>query len=877
MDMPVIRTGEPLPPGVQAGPSLLTPEAVQITLTYPELPGNVQKLVVEAGGHANMPALVRNQSGIVDNYEVQIRGMPEEWCNVAPPSVYLVPFGAPSGTYEQEVTLHFNPPRSAEAEAKVWELEIVAVSRAQGEVAGSTKASVEITPYEQLESELRPEIVTGRRRGEYALMVRNRANAPIDTMVTAVDSANALTFEFAKQRFVADPGRRDGTTFTVRARKHHWVGRSMDRRFEISAHGVAGIDAASTRPITGTFRQKPWIPYWVPIVVPAIIAAAALLYTLIPHKTTVPNLHGLTADAANIALKKANLKPPTQVTQVPSKTVAYLHIVRQNPSYHIGPVKQGNYKQNKVKTGTSVTYWLAEPRVPNLVGATPDQAQKVLPNQKLVLGKAKTALARGKTKIGTIISQSPPARTPVAEGTTITVVVAVGSGLRTVPNVVGQGIGQASAVIKGAGLTPVLNPLPPNVDPTTAKISLQVPSALTREKAGSAVTIYVNPPPPPTTTTTPKNKTTPTNTGPTVSSNGLTGAAAAAAASQVSAAGGTPVMTKQFSTEKPGTVIGTNPADISSVQKGQTVQLFVSAGYPDIVFSDGRHILVMNGGTGKVSGVIAKSSDVEDEPTWQPSGTLIAYRRGADQTHGAIWMVDMSKGATTAHQMTAGPDDRRPAFSPDGKVIAFIRRSTSTSGTTDGDLCFVRTASTLRQGACIKDPAFNVDRPAWSPDGRAILVVATDPKDANQTELGEYTSAKPFSSSPSDWQWQGLITDKMHGTKSGEGVLFAAFSPDGTQVAIVANWAATNLSLFKIFTAGWSNGQMANPKAVTPAIRACEVAWRSDSGELAVTAADNCSSGQGALVRVKLSDPGTVTTLRAAGSQNPSWQFVQLQ
>ena len=44
-----------------------------------------------------------------------------------------------------------------------------------------------------------------------------------------------------------------------------------------------------------------------------------------------------------------------------------------------------------------------------------------------------------------------------------------------------------------------------------------------------------------------------------------------------------------------------------------------------------------------------------------------------------------------------------------------------------------------------------------------------------------------------------------------------------------------------------------------------------------MTAADNCSSGQGAIVRVKLSDPGTVTTLRAAGAQNPAWQFVELQ
>ncbi len=75
------------------------------------------------------------------------------------------------------------------------------------------------------------------------------------------------------------------------------------------------------------------------------------------------------------------------------------------------------------------------------------------------------ARSRAKTKVGTIISQSPPAKTPVAEGSTITVVVAVGSGLRTVPNVVGKGIAQASALIKGAGLAPVLNPLPLDREP----------------------------------------------------------------------------------------------------------------------------------------------------------------------------------------------------------------------------------------------------------------------------------------------------------------------------------------------------------------------------------------------------------------------------
>ena len=44
----------------------------------------------------------------------------------------------------------------------------------------------------------------------------------------------------------------------------------------------------------------------------------------------------------------------------------------------------------------------------------------------------------------------------------------------------------------------------------------------------------------------------------------------------------------------------------------------------------------------------------------------------------------------TAHALTAtGFDDRRPAFSPDGKVIAFVR---ATSRTAHHDLCFLRLA-----------------------------------------------------------------------------------------------------------------------------------------------------------------------------------------
>ena len=72
--------------------------------------------------------------GIVDNYELTSRACPTTWWSMLPDTVYLVPYGS-GGTYEQEVEIHLHPPRSAEAEARVWELEVVADSKAQERAA----------------------------------------------------------------------------------------------------------------------------------------------------------------------------------------------------------------------------------------------------------------------------------------------------------------------------------------------------------------------------------------------------------------------------------------------------------------------------------------------------------------------------------------------------------------------------------------------------------------------------------------------------------------------------------------------------------------------------------------------------------------------
>ena len=217
-----------------------------------------------------------------------------------------MPYGAPGGAYEGESTLRLHPPRSPEAEARAWPIEIVARSRARGEDAGAAAATITLEPYNELESELRPEIASGRRGAEFAIAVRNVANAPIEIVVSALDEEGACRFDFDKPQLSAAPGRRDGTPFRVRPPKQMIFGRTKERRFSVTAQAVGSEVAA--RPQPAVFKQRPWIPAWVIPIVPLLIIAGVALWALRPNTTTVPDLTGSNLFAAQQKLDEAGLK-----------------------------------------------------------------------------------------------------------------------------------------------------------------------------------------------------------------------------------------------------------------------------------------------------------------------------------------------------------------------------------------------------------------------------------------------------------------------------------------------------------------------------------------------------------------------------------------
>jgi hypothetical protein len=289
---------------------------------------------------------------------------------------------------------------------------------------------------------------------------------------------------------------------------------------------------------------------------------------------------------------------------------------------------------------------------------------------------------------------------------------------------------------------------------------------------------------------------------------------------------------------------------------GDSVRILVAAGVPRLAYDSGDVLRVFDPRAGRTIKEASPPSGKAVEPSWSPDGRRLLYRVGRRLLLVSARLADRGRvlydGTTKYASATFAP-------APADGVLALVRRTGD-----DGDLCFARIGDRALAPRCIADDRWDLGRQiSWRPGGRELLVFGVLRGEPGHFGLLRYRSSKPFSTNPHRWRGE-LVTDT---SVPGRGAISAAYSPSGSQVAVVANFG---LRRFQV--------SLTAPDALhdfdAPAlpVRGCEVAWRPDGRELAVVQSDDqCGRPVGQIVRVDPARPRETITV-SSGGRHASYQ-----
>ena len=272
-----------------------------------------------------------------------------------------------------------------------------------------------------------------------------------------------------------------------------------------------------------------------------------------PQMVTVPNVEGLTQEAATTAITAAKLTGGT-VTQQSSNTVATGKVISQNPASG-NSVAQGSPVNLVISSGPQMV------TVPNVEGLTQDAATTAITGTKLMVGTV-TQQTSNTVATGNVISQDPASGNSVAQGSPVNLVISSGPQMVTLPNVEGLTQDAATTAITAAKLTVGTVTQQSSNTMATGKVISQDPASGNSVAQGSPVNLVIS--------SGPQMVTVP-------NVEGLTQDVATTAITGTKLMVGT--VTQQTSnTVATGNVISQDPASGNSVAQGSPVNLVISSG-----------------------------------------------------------------------------------------------------------------------------------------------------------------------------------------------------------------------------------------------------------------------------------------------------------
>ena len=177
-------------------------------------------------------------------------------------------------------------------------------------------------------------------------------------------------------------------------------------------------------------------------------------------------------------------------------------------------------------------------------------------------------------------------------------------------------------------------------------------------------------------------------------------------------------------------------------------------------FSDRAGVHVIDAGTGETARLTENSADVF--PAWSPDGKKIAFASKRDGN----WKIYVMNGdGTQQAKLTKSPNiDHFPAWSPDGTRIAFESNRIGENGN-----IWVMCADGSAR-AQLTNSLHTDTRPAWSPDGTRIVFEGyrgfNNPEvyimSADGTRQINLTRNRGWDADPAWWTPRALLKERTH-------------------------------------------------------------------------------------------------------------------
>jgi beta-lactam-binding protein with PASTA domain len=807
---------------------------------------------VDAGSALTFVATVRNESQIVDNYDLAVLGLPENWAIVSPAAAFLVPLGSGRGDSELELRIDIAPPRDYRSTAGIWTFELVALSRTGGTLAARAIAHFEVLPFQAWSIEVVPAVNAGRFKARYRTAVRNDGNAEQMLWPAALDDTGKLRRRFAVGKLTIEAGEVGADTLTVRPRIPKLVGRVTEHRI--------GVDVVATEPVVEVVEKKPSAKEKLAAKAKeqGKLAGAPLKTGRPPRLPVFDPIRMLRTKLRPDPALLSKLRPgAAERRQVSGTQVVY----RQKPVVPLWLI--GLILVLAVAAILIYLLWPQKTQVPVLVGASDAfAAEKLLGEKDLKLGQPVVHRIDANADPGSVIEQTPSSGAKVDKGSSVTIVVADGATKVLVPRLKGLTRVNADRRLRREGLE--LGETQPADAPDNYVVRSQIPDTGLEVARGTNVRVFLRKPPPSAKQRAKAKK-------------AAAAAAAAAAADKKTKADDVkipdfkdkpldeyeasleklklkPNVQLRISTTDKGKVLHVAPDVGSKANEGDVVTVQASGGPAPVAVEQGPVVHVVNPVGGKELYRLPQPRGSAAEPSYLPGGGQVLYRSGR-----RFIVADDGKDAKY-HTVYAGPDTLvHPTVASDGNTVAMIRREEG-----DGDLCLGRLEFPDLGRLCLPDDGWDLNgRISWRPDGKAILVSARRRGNPSVFAVRQYRTKTAFTIDP--LKWRGRTPTRI-GTP-GKGVRVAVYSVHGNRIAAITNLETDR---FELVFARATDLRLVQPIATDT--QACDVAWRPDGLEVTVVQSDDaCSQPLGKLIRFRRETPKAKSPVADKG-RNPAYR-----